>query len=126
MLEQATTMAEPRFRNAVLPAWPVLLATSLVAIAAVTPVVLSAPAGLRGAALPVFVVGVVLLFGLGVSDLAREWDSRFARAVVVSGVLWALSALAVSTTPALYSVGRVAEWLVDVAIVYLLVSYPSG
>ncbi|HEY6398308.1 MAG TPA: ATP-binding protein, partial [Solirubrobacteraceae bacterium] len=43
-----------------------------------------------------------------------------------AGVVWALSALAASSHPTLYSVGRVSFWLVNVALVYLLLSYPSG
>ncbi len=73
-----------------------------------------------------FVVGIGALFGLGLSDLVRARDSRFARAVVAAGGLWSLSALATSSEPTLYSAGRVSYWLVSVAIVYLLLSYPSG
>jgi signal transduction histidine kinase len=74
----------------------------------------------------VFVIGVGILFGLGLFDLVKARDSRFARAVVAAGVVWSLSALATSSHSALYSVGRVSFWLVNVALVYLLLSYPSG
>ena len=128
MLEPATIplVAEPGLRSPVAPALAIPVAAIVVAVAAVTPAVLSAPAGTRATAVPVFAVGVSLLFGLGLSDLVRARDSRFARAVVAAGVLWTLSALAASSTPFLYSVGRTSEWLVDVALVYLLLSYPSG
>ena len=128
MLDHATmpVVARRPVRTALAPSLAISLVASFVAVAAVTPVVLSAPAGTRGTAVPVFAVGVSLLFGLGLSDLVRAQDSRFARAVVGAGVLWTLSALAVSSTPALYSVGRTSAWFVDVALVYLLLAYPSG
>jgi signal transduction histidine kinase len=102
------------------------LALCLVAVAAVAPVVLSAQAQTREAAVPVFAVGAVLVFGLGLSDLVSAREPAFARAVVITGALWTLSALAVSSTPFLYSVGRICEWLADVGLVFLLISYPSG
>ncbi len=95
-------------------------------IAAVVPTLLSEPAGTTRTAVPVFVIGAGVVFGLGLSDLLRAQDSRFARAVVAAGALWSLSALATSSDPNAYSVGRVSYWLVNVALVYLLLSYPSG
>ena len=129
MLESATvaTVAKPRPPGKPLVAGLAIpLALCLVAVVAVAPVVLNAQAETRGVALPVFAVGIVLLFGLGMSDLVRARDSLFARGVVAAGLLWTLSALAASTTPTVYSLGRISEWLVDVALVYLLLSYPSG
>jgi signal transduction histidine kinase len=98
----------------------------VVAVGLVLPVVISAPVGTRRTAVPVFVIGIGILFGLGLSDLVRARDSRFARAVVAAGVAWTLSALATSSESTLYSAGRVSYWLVNVALVYLLLSYPSG
>ena len=95
-------------------------------IALVVPTLLSAPADTRRTALPVFVIGAGVVFGLGLSDLLRARDSRFARVVVAAGGLWSLSALATSSEPTAYSVGRVSYWLVNVALVYLLLSFPSG
>jgi signal transduction histidine kinase len=66
------------------------------------------------------------MFGLGLVDMVRGRDARFARALVVSGVLWSLSALAASDRPIPYTVGHVSQWCVDIAIAYLLLSYPSG
>lgn len=96
------------------------------AISLVAPTLLGAPASTARIAIPVFAIGAGILFGLGLSDLVRSRDSRFGRAVVAAGALWCLSALAASSEPALYSVGRVSYWLVSVALVYVLLSYPSG
>src|SRR5256885_2350154 len=129
MLEDATagTIAEARPRAKPLVAGLAIpLAACVAAVAAVAPVVLNAPAETRGTALPVFAVGVVLLFGVGLSDLVNARESAFARALVITGVLWTLSALAVSSTPFLYTVGRISEWLGDAELGFLLSSYPSG
>src|SRR5436309_11073467 len=129
MLEDATagtiTEARPRAKPLV-AGLAIPMAACIAAVAAVAPVVVNAPAQTRGTALPVFAVGVVLLFGLGLSDLVNARESAFARALVIAGVLWTLSALAVSSTPFLYTVGRISEWVVDAALVFLLISYPSG
>jgi signal transduction histidine kinase len=74
----------------------------------------------------VLFIGTALVFGFGLWDLARARDSRFARALVVTGLLWSLSVLGASNDPVLYSVGRVCQWLVDLGLVYLLLSYPTG
>jgi len=129
MLERAVVadVARPRVRTAPRVSWLVVAVMACVAsIAVVAPTLLSAPAGTRRSAVPVFVIGVGVLFGLGLSDLVRARDSRFARAVVGAGAVWSLSALATSPESTLYSVGRVGYWLVNVALVYLLLSYPSG
>src|SRR3982074_2095193 len=118
MLEPATmpVVAEPRLRaKSLVPGLAIPVAACLVAVAAVTPVVLSAQPSTRADAVPVFAVGACLLFGLGLSDLVRARDSGFARVVVIAGALWTLSALAVSSTPSIYSIGRISEWLGGVA-----------
>jgi signal transduction histidine kinase len=102
------------------------LAASVATVLAVATVLLGVPAATREIALPVFVLGAAVIFGLGLFDLARAHEPRFARAVIAAGLLWSLSALAASNEPTLYSLGRVAEWFVDLAIVYVLLSYPSG
>lgn len=104
----------------------IAVAGCVASIALVVPILLSQPAGKTRTAVPVFVIGAGVVFGLGLSDLLRARDSRFARAVVAAGALWSLSALATSSEPNTYSVGRVSYWLVNVALVYLLLSYPSG
>ena len=45
---------------------------------------------------------------------------------VVAGALWSLTVLAQSQDPTLYSVGRIAVWVVELGLVYLLLSFPSG
>jgi signal transduction histidine kinase len=94
-------------------------------VAAVAAVLLSAPSK-GNLAFPLLPVGVGALFGLGFSDLARGRDVPFARALILAGAVWSLSALSASSQPALYSLGRVSQWLAELMLVYLLLAHPSG
>src|SRR5436305_7987984 len=68
-------------------------------LAAVVPALLSSRPGIRSVALPMFASGAALTFGVGLYDLARGHNLRFARALVGTGVLWSLSALEASPEP---------------------------
>ncbi len=52
--------------------------------------------------------------------------ARFGRLLVLAGYLWSLTALAGSDDDLLYSIGRVAGWFVEAAMVYLVLAFPSG
>ena len=92
----------------------------------VVAVLLDAPAATRNVALPIFIVGASIVFGLGVSDLVRKRHVRFARALIAAGLLWSLSALTASELPGLASLGHLCQWLAQLSVVYLLLAYPSG
>ncbi len=102
------------------------LALCLALVAGVGGALVDAPASTRDIALPVLILGATLMFGLGLADLARARELRFARALIVAGVLWSLSALTASDDPLRSSVGHVSQWFVVLAIVYVLLGYPSG
>ena len=96
-------VADPRTAVRHRIAWPISelwlsLAVCLMTSAGVVVVLLSAPVTTKNIALPVFVLGAGAMFGVGLTDLARGGEHRFARAVIVAGVLWSLSALAASKT----------------------------
>jgi signal transduction histidine kinase len=99
---------------------------SVTTVAVVTMVLVGTPARTRDVALPVFVLGAGAMFGLGLVEMVRGQGVRFARSLIVCGVLWALSALTASERPIPNSVGHVSQWFVNLAIAYLLLSYPSG
>jgi signal transduction histidine kinase len=103
-----------------------LVLTACIATAAAAAAVLRTPGDAPKLAVFVLLAGAAVVFVVGLSDLARMRDQRFAGALIAAGLLWAVSALAASREPALYSVGRVGQWFVDLAIVYLLISYPTG
>ncbi len=104
----------------------VSLAVCVIAVAGVTAVLLSTPVSSRNFALPVLVIGSGAFFSVGLADLAQAREPRFARALILSGVLWVMSALTVSNDPVAYSVGRVWLFFACLSIVYLVLSYPSG
>ncbi len=106
--------------------WAMPLALALATVAAVLPTLLSASDDRGAIAVPIFLAGAAVSLGTGFYDLARGRDVRYAGVLIGGGLLWCLSALAASSVPILYSVGRVSQWLVELAVIYLLLSYPSG
>jgi len=64
--------------------------------------------------------------GVGLGAWAWRRTDRFAPLLVAVGLLSLLPALAESSNGVLYSIGRVAIWLVEPAVVYLILAYPSG
>jgi signal transduction histidine kinase len=70
------------------------------------------------------VVAVPVTIGLAV--LVRGPWSRFPLLLVISGFVWSVTALAESTDPVLYAIGRVSVWVVEPMLVYLLLTFPSG
>jgi signal transduction histidine kinase len=80
----------------------------------------------RALALTVHVLSIGLPIALGAFRLSRRSDDRFARLLVGSGLLWSLTTLAESSNATLYSLGRVAVWLVEPVLVYLLLAFPWG
>lgn len=69
--------------------------------------------------------GVAVPVGVGLST----WDgihARFARVLVGVGLYSFVPALSSSSDGVLYSVGRVGEWFVIVAAVWLVLAFPTG
>ena len=85
-----------------------------------------APANDRGAAAVVHALMVALPAAVALAALARNAHDRFARALLVIALLWSATALAEASDATLYSLGRVAAWLVEPTIVFLLLAFPSG
>jgi signal transduction histidine kinase len=63
---------------------------------------------------------------VGLYAMNRAPYQRFGRALTLIGCGWALTALAESTDTVAYSTGRVVAWLVEVAFVLVVLSFPSG
>ena len=62
---------------------------------------------------------------VGIATLSRRHD-RFAALLIPAGALWSLTVLAESQNATAYSAGRIAAWVVDAVVVYLLLAFPSG
>ncbi len=56
----------------------------------------------------------------------RRPQERFGVLLVAAGYGWFLTTLAESDVALLYSVGRIAGWLVELQLVYLTLSFPTG
>jgi signal transduction histidine kinase len=69
---------------------------------------------------------VLVPVSIGLAVLARGRRSRFALLLVISGFVWSVTALAETTDPVLYAIGRVSVWVVEPMLVYLLLAFPSG
>jgi signal transduction histidine kinase len=79
-----------------------------------------------GGAAFVRAVLVLLPMAIGVLIWTRLPEQRFGPLLVAGGLLTFVAALGGSDDPVLYSVGRVATWLVEVALIYLVLAFPSG
>jgi signal transduction histidine kinase len=70
------------------------------------------------------IVGVPLGVGL-YAWYARE-EKRFGMLLILAGGGWFLTAFAESRDELPYTLGRAAGWLMELALVYLILAYPSG
>ena len=101
-----------------------------VAILAGSAAVFTASAGGQGAD----GVGVAILratmVGAPLAAALYAWHlppyRRFAQVLLLVGFTSLLTVLSESPDPTLYSVGRIAGWFIEVQLVYLLVSFPTG
>jgi signal transduction histidine kinase len=80
----------------------------------------------RAVAILVHVLCAALPIALGLFRLSKRRGDRFARLLIATGLLWSVTTLAQSSDSTLYSIGRTGVWLVEVAIVYLLLAFPDG
>ena len=63
---------------------------------------------------------------VGLYARRRRPFERFGTLLIALGAGWFVATLSGSRDEVLYSVGRVAAWLVEAAIVYLMLAFPSG
>jgi peptidoglycan/LPS O-acetylase OafA/YrhL len=80
----------------------------------------------RALAVTVHVLCAALPIALGLFRLTQRRDDRFALLLIGTGLAWSVISFAQSSDPTLYSLGRVGAWIVEVMIVYLLLSFPEG
>jgi signal transduction histidine kinase len=83
-------------------------------------------AGHRDAYAAFAALTVAALLGVGLYAWRRGGEGRFGQVLFATGLCWFLASLSNSDAELLYSVGRVAGWIFEVALVYALLSYPSG
>jgi signal transduction histidine kinase len=69
---------------------------------------------------------VGLPIGVGLYAWSRPASARFGRNMTLTGFVYFLAMLSSASSDVVHSVGRVAGWLVEVWLVYLVLSFPSG
>src|SRR4051812_35106128 len=104
----------------------VALAGAVVTAATLAFALAAAAPGERLAATLVYGLMVGAPSAVGVWALHRRPGDRFAVLLLATALLLSLTALAVSSDGVLYSTGRTAVWVVELALVYLLLAFPSG
>lgn len=72
------------------------------------------------------VVVVAVPMGVGLYLWRQDPANRMGRLLVLMGFAWFFVTLTSSAEPLLYSIGRVAVWLVEPALIYVTLAYPSG
>jgi len=88
--------------------------------------VAGAPEGERLISVVVFGLLVGAPMAVGLAAWRVHHDDRLARLLVVAGALFSLTVLSQASVPVLYSIGRVAVWLVVPVLLYLMLAFPSG
>jgi signal transduction histidine kinase len=105
---------------------PVATATALLCAGVVAVSLAGAPADERLMTAVVFGLLVAAPMIVGLVALDVHPDDRFARLLIAAGAMFSLTALSQSGNDVLYSVGRVAVWLVVPVLLYLMLAFPSG
>jgi PAS domain S-box-containing protein len=111
------------------PVWTVVALSALGVSLCVAAAVVAASSpfanhpGVAGAA-HVLLIGAPIAAGL--YAVSGQPASRFGWLLVLAGLVWAPTMLAESGNSVLYSIGRVAAWLVEPMLVYLVLAFPSG
>ena len=69
---------------------------------------------------------VAVPIAVGIYAWRREHSRRFGQLLVATAFAWGLSTLAESSDELVYSTGRVAAWITEVGVAYLILSFPTG
>jgi signal transduction histidine kinase len=69
---------------------------------------------------------VAVPVAVGAYAWSRRPDERFGRLLMLAGFGWFLTTLAESGDELLYSIGRVSGWALEVLLIYLVLSFPTG
>jgi signal transduction histidine kinase len=86
----------------------------------------TAPENQRSAIAIGLVSTVAIPIAVGLLIWSLRPQSRFGPILVAAGFGWSLATLAQSDSSFLYSVGRVSLWMVEPALLYLMLAFPSG
>ncbi len=71
-------------------------------------------------------LSVAAPIAVGIYAWREGTHARFGRLLVLAGAGWFLASLSASDIELLHSAGRVAGWLVEAGLIYLILAFPSG
>jgi signal transduction histidine kinase len=127
-MAQSLSLHLPRFRApAVLtPRLASVVAAAGVAAAAITWVITTTGNDPSVGAAVVRASSVLLPTAVGLAIWTHPPSQRFGRLLVAGGFVTFLGALGGADDEVVYSVGRVASWLAEITLVYLVLAFPSG
>jgi hypothetical protein len=107
-----------------------LFVAAVIAVAVAVTFVLAPISGMSVDAIRLESVARVAVVGIPVGVGLYAWRrvpfGRFGTVLVASAVLWLVVTFSLGDRSAAYSVGRVAEWVGVVALVYLVLAFPDG
>jgi signal transduction histidine kinase len=105
-----------------------LVALAGLALSTIAAALTAANVSGEGAALAVLVRAstVAVPIAVGIYAWLRRPDERFGRLLVALGGGWFLTTLAQSGDPLAFSTGRVAAWVMEVAVIFLVLAFPTG
>jgi signal transduction histidine kinase len=63
---------------------------------------------------------------VGVYAWRRPASERFGVLLMLAGVCWFLTTLSESSDPLVYSIGRLAAWITEPVLLYLVLAFPTG
>ena len=105
--------------------WLPVICVVVCAIAVVFAASGASPEAAAGRALlELLVVGVPL--AAGIYALRSPATATFGVALLTVGSMWSLTALAESGSSLLYTIGRIATWLIFPGVAYLMLAFPDG
>jgi len=122
-LQVADAIVPPRDRRRALLALGVAAALACMAVTGVAAMEAATRPGLVALA-RMSMVGVP--FAVGLYAWHTRLNERFGVLLVAAGAGWFLTTLAESSDALLYTIGRASGWLVEVLLIYLFLSFPSG
>ena len=111
------------FRRVVLAASAI---ATLAAMAVPVAVTLSGPADQPASVAIARALMVGVPIGVGLYAWHRDSDRRLGLLLVLVGGVWCLTTLAESGDELVYTLGRIAGWLIEVLLVYLVLAFPDG
>ena len=101
-------------------------AVAALGLASISLAVLAMPHDVSAGVAVARVAGVAVPVAVGLFSLAHDRADRFGLLLVGAGAVYSLTVLAESSGSDAYSIGRIAAWLIEPALIFLILAFPYG